>query len=274
MAAIFDIVKARLTGAGRTLPDPAWGMTAHTHSYWEFIYFVRGCGRVQIPQKTLHPHQYHLVVYPPGLPHEELTDPVNPEETVFFGVDVPGIPPRGAHLLLPDQHDELRWLVEHLYAEYLQHGASPLVSAYLQAFLLLVERAWTTGITFEHDAIDLVVQYLHAHYARQVSLDELAALAEMSANHLSHRFRARMTCSPMQYLQQLRMEEAKRLLLATDLPVQQVSTRVGYHDPLYFSRLMRQVTGFSPSSFRQNANRTDFSISPMISSIPSVSSTE
>ncbi|HOF88516.1 MAG TPA: AraC family transcriptional regulator [Armatimonadota bacterium] len=250
METVFAVETARLLGAGRVQPNPAWAMARHLHPHWEFIYFLQGCGRVDLPHAVLRPQQYHLVIYPPGLPHAEISDPTDPEQTVFFSAEVAGTPPAGAHLLLPDPRGDLRWLCEHLEAEYAVHGATPLAATYLRAFLLLVERAWDRRLPVHHDAVDLAVQYLHVRYAEPITLGRLADAVRVTPTHLAHRFTGRMGTSPMRYLQGLRLEAARRLLATTDLPVQEIARQVGYDDPLYFSRVFRADAGCPPTVYR------------------------
>lgn len=251
-----DVKSAKLYTAGKIYPDASWMFPAHTHAYWEFIYFLRGTGRIDIPQGTLHPQQYHLVVYPPGLPHSEITDPTDPEETIFFGVEVVGSPPPGAHLLLPDPKGELRWLCEHILAEFQNPEATPLAESYMQAFLYLVERAWESGIPVKHDIVDLAVQYMHSNYHQNIGLREIADNLHISEAYLVHSFTARLDISPIRYLQRIRIEAGKRLLITTDIPVNEIAAQVGFEDPLYFSRVLKRVTGHSPTSFRSLKSTT------------------
>ena len=266
MAEIFAIATARILDVGRVQADAAWGMRAHSHGYWEFIYFLRGCGRVEMPHAQFRPQQYHLMVYPPGLSHAEMADPVAPEETVFFAVEVSGVLPMGAPLLLPDQQGDLRWLCEQMAAEHLA-GDATLCSLYLQAFLHLVERAWQRGIALSPDMVEIARQYLHANYARPVTLEQLAAVARVSATYLSHRFTARVGTSPMRYLQRLRVDEACRLLSTTTAPIHEVAARVGYADSLYFTRVFTRATKQSPTSYRRLTACTRSSISTTNESI-------
>lgn len=251
MSLIFDVEHARFVRAGKIAPNPLWRLAAHAHPYWEFIYFIRGGGRIDLPGMELHPQQYSLAIYPPGLPHAEASDPQDPEETVYFSVDMPARPPIGAHLLLPDRNGELRWLIQRIFEESQHTTDSRLANLYMQAFLILVERMWTTGIAVPHDAIDFAVQFIHENYHRPLTLSALAATAKISATTLSHAFRRRMGISPLQYVQHLRLEEAKRLLRATDMPIYKIAEQVGFGDALYFSRLVRRATGTSPTTYRR-----------------------
>lgn len=264
----FDVESARLVSAGHLYADASWSMAAHAHPYWEFVYFLRGSGRVDVPSGTLRPQRYHLVVYPPGLPHAEMANPVDPEETVFFSVLVSGTPPVGAHLLMSDPKGEMRWLCERIVVECQSSGALPLAEAYMRAFLYLVERMWESGIPVQHDSIDTTVQFLHENYSQDITLRTLAEVAHVSETHLVHRFSARLGVSPLRYLQHLRMENARRLLSTTDSPVNEVAEQVGFGDPLYFSRAFRRSTGFSPSSFRQRSNSASQSMPDASESLP------
>lgn len=268
MSATFDIQSAQLILVGRTMPDATWRMAAHAHSYWEFIYFLHGCGRIETPYSTLRAQPFFLAIYPPGLSHAELTDPLDPEETIYFGVDVAGMVPPDAKLLLSDPKGELGWLAERLLEETAVYGLTPLAHTYVRAFLYLVERLWMERPAPRPDVVETTLQYLHGNFTRAINLTVLATVARVSATHLAHRFRSRMGISPMRYLQQLRVEAGKRLLSTTDLSIQDVARRIGFDDPLYFSRILKRQTGCSPLNFRKQSINTTKSIQNTISSIP------
>lgn len=249
-----DVSSAKLYTAGKVFPDVTWMLNAHAHPFWEFIYFLRGTGRIDIPQGTIRPQQYHLVVYPPGLPHSEITDPIDPEETIHFGVEATGCPPPGAHLLLPDPKGDLRWLSEHILTEYQQNGASPIANSYTHAFLYLVERMWGSGIPVKHDMLDLAIQFMHSNYMNEFGLKELAESLHISESYLVHCFTAQLGISPMRHLQKIRVQEAKRLLATTNTPINEIAILTGFKDPLYFSRVLKRATGQSPTSFRIQTN--------------------
>ncbi|MEO6053675.1 MAG: helix-turn-helix transcriptional regulator, partial [Chthoniobacterales bacterium] len=74
----------------------------------------------------------------------------------------------------------------------------------------------------------------------------------VSSNHLSTIFREYTGRSPIDYLIQLRMEEASRLLQSPQYAVGEISSMVGYEDAAYFSRHFRKHTGMPPVDFRRN----------------------
>lgn len=77
------------------------------------------------------------------------------------------------------------------------------------------------------------------------------ALSNLPERTLKRRFRAATGLSLMDYIQNLRIEEAKRLLEATSLPVEEVSAAAGYENSSFFRRLFRRRCGLPPSSYRQ-----------------------
>ena len=68
---------------------------------------------------------------------------------------------------------------------------------------------------------------------------------------LKRRFKAATGSSLIDYLQNLRIEEAKRSLENTDLPIEEISERVGYSDASFFRRLFKRLTGLTPSHYRR-----------------------
>lgn len=86
------------------------------------------------------------------------------------------------------------------------------------------------------------------------SADPVAAMLDRSGlprRSFDRRFRAATGYSPREYVQVLRMEEAKQLLEATREPVAGVAEAVGYADPRAFQRLFQRSTGLTPSAYRR-----------------------
>lgn len=95
--------------------------------------------------------------------------------------------------------------------------------------------------------------YLGEHPEDACSMRALAASAGYSVAHFISLFRLSFGMSPKEYQLCRRIEKAQTFLRSTDLPVGEIARRVGYSDPLYFSRLFRRRTGLSPTEFRRMA---------------------
>jgi AraC family transcriptional regulator len=93
--------------------------------------------------------------------------------------------------------------------------------------------------------------YLRANIGSPVSIDDLAQLVGLSRFHLIRSFRDAFGATPYHYFLRLRMNEAKRLLTSTSLPVAQVATRVGFSSSTQFVKMFRAMEGVTPGSLRQ-----------------------
>lgn len=101
------------------------------------------------------------------------------------------------------------------------------------------------------------VEYIHAHYSKDLSLSEIAAEAFLSEYHFARLFKKVFGFTPHNYLAALRIEQARKLLYESDLSIAEVSACVGYSSQSHFTKVFREQTGFTPAEFRMLANRSD-----------------
>jgi len=91
------------------------------------------------------------------------------------------------------------------------------------------------------------IRWIRTHYAEPMTIGGLAALAGMSETSLHRHFKAVTSMSPLQYQKQLRLQEARRLMLAEGLEASAAGYRVGYESPSQFSREYRRLFGAPPA---------------------------
>ena len=97
-------------------------------------------------------------------------------------------------------------------------------------------------------------EYIEHHYAdTELSLNALAARANLSASHFSAVFSQETHQTFKEYLTEIRMNKAKELLRMTALRSAEIAYQVGYNDPHYFSSVFKKNTGLSPIEFRSQA---------------------
>ncbi len=80
----------------------------------------------------------------------------------------------------------------------------------------------------------------------------LASVAHLSVSALEHRFKKYLSRTPKQFINDIRLENAKRLLLETNLPVATIAANVGFPDASYFTRQFTKQVGHLPSTFRED----------------------
>ena len=95
-----------------------------------------------------------------------------------------------------------------------------------------------------------VLEWLEAHFAGVINVEQLAEEAHMSRKTLERCFRECFDMAPMQYVNTLRIRKAEQFLRDTDLKISEIAPRVGVEGANYFARLFRKHTGVEPRTYR------------------------
>jgi AraC family transcriptional regulator len=96
-----------------------------------------------------------------------------------------------------------------------------------------------------------VTEYMHDRCGEPVTLEELASLVGLSRFHLCSAVHRSMGMPPHKWLRKIRMEQAKRLLLDTQMSIVEVALHVGYDSPSAFAKAFKSVAGVAPAFFRR-----------------------
>lgn len=99
-----------------------------------------------------------------------------------------------------------------------------------------------------------VTEYITAHLADGIGLQELAGITHLSRSHFSRAFRVSTGMSPHQWLLRARVQKAKEHLLAGTLPIADVALVTGFADQPHFTRVFRRVEGVSPGAWRRRGS--------------------
>lgn len=96
-----------------------------------------------------------------------------------------------------------------------------------------------------------IKDYLDMHYAEKITLDLLSNKFYINKFYLTRIFKEQFGLSITNYLLQIRITHAKKLLRFTDYPIEKISQECGMNDANYFSRAFKQVEGITPGQFRK-----------------------
>ncbi len=126
----------------------------------------------------------------------------------------------------------------------------------------------TPFMTFEGridhgDAEVLAAQrWLQTHFSVANPVEEVTRRSRLAERTFKRRFITATGLAPLEYVQRLRVEDAKRRLERTVDPVDDIAWRVGYEDPAFFRRLFRRTVGMAPGAYRKRFSIPDFARRP------------
>lgn len=92
---------------------------------------------------------------------------------------------------------------------------------------------------------------MQCSYDHPLMLADMAKAANLSVSRLAHLFREQMGITPVDFLRNIRIDHAKRLLLTTDNNCTRICYDVGYNNQSYFTRVFKHATGLTPREFRK-----------------------
>jgi len=100
--------------------------------------------------------------------------------------------------------------------------------------------------------IQSACDYMQAHLAEKFSVDDVAAACNLSTSRLAHLFKDHMGVSPKSWSNNLRLQQARRLLLGNSDSINYIARQVGYEDSSQFTKYFKRNLGCSPREFRQS----------------------
>lgn len=101
-----------------------------------------------------------------------------------------------------------------------------------------------------NEYIDFSVNYIKAHLHMPLKVKEIADIVGVSSTYMLQIFKNKFGISPKQYISDLKLHTAKKLLAETNMFVSEVSNSLGFADVLAFSRFFKSRAGISPSAYR------------------------
>jgi len=106
-----------------------------------------------------------------------------------------------------------------------------------------------------HDRISEIVRYINQHYMEEISLPRLAEKFYVSLYYLSRFFKEATGFTFVEYVNSVRIAEAKKLLEQSSMKVNSIAKRVGFGSVTHFGRVFKSVTGHAPLYYRKRPPR-------------------
>lgn len=261
--------------------DP--GMTFHSHPYYEIYYFHSGrCNYVIGPNVyTLHPGDlilmHGMTLHTPNpdmrVPYVRSMLHFQPEFlSEFFNRKTmatllrPFEELRNYRLKVGDRREEIESALAEMAALYdskAEHAYDRFLLRFVDLLYVInemcrrpMDRAEQTGGERERH-VQRVIEYIEAHYAEDMTMEDLERELHLSRHYVSRLFKAWTGWTVFQFLYQRRINQAKMLFFVEqDLTVSEVSERVGFKHLSHFSRVFKQWEGCSPEQFRRRLSKS------------------
>lgn len=156
------------------------------------------------------------------------------------------------HHVIQAKNTEIQTVLRRAF-QCARSGESPqLVASYLQLFLhLVISYSQKENSTISSD-IEKTLQYIQAHITNELSLEELAALVNLSCSQYKQKFKKQMGISPRRFINQQKIEAAKSLLLK-GMSVTDIAMQLGFNSSTYFSTVFKQYTLYTPRDYIKTA---------------------
>lgn len=259
--------------SGRMSEERVRDVPLHKHDkHSEVMYAVSGEHTYYIAGQKYIAHGGDLVIFNAGQAHEEHYFSENDHEILYCGVANLQVEGFREYWITPEDVEpvihtvQYRERIEALMKELahegctrekgFEHICNNLAANLVVLILRIIDaqhailKPADTLVSFQ--LANMVKEYIDQHFAGAIRLAQLSDELHVSQYYLSHVFRKEVGVPPKQYLIARRMDEAKRLLLTTDLSIKEVSLRVGYANPNHFFLPFKQCTGHTPLEYREN----------------------
>ncbi len=213
------------------------------------MFFLEGTASIDLAGTRLSVSLFDTVVYPANCLHHEDPSPDLKREIICLWVELPELQLE-APLQIQDSDNRLGNLFLRIHEESKREKKTPyLLEYYLKALLALVVQL--ASEERQRQTLPRAMQYIHAHFTEQITLDTLAGLEHISKSYLSRQFKRFTGMTVIEYVNNLRVEMAKHLLVNSDESITNIGYQVGYESPKYFYRIFRASCQQSPAAFRK-----------------------
>ncbi|WP_036746114.1 AraC family transcriptional regulator [Paenibacillus sp. UNC451MF] len=255
-------MQTTVTSASMVRVPRSWGNMSFVPELHKFYFILDGEGWLSINDQEFSPRAGQLYLIPSGIRegHGTISDHTYLKYFCHFTASIGDL--SLLDVLQTPFYIEVSDMerVKRLFQELVHYFRSPDLIAVWKVKALLfellhyffeqsgIEKVHLAG-ALSHEKMELVVQYIEDHLSEPITMNELVSLVHMNPQYFSQLFKSMLGLSPVQYIHELRMEKAKKLLTSTSLSVTDIASTVGIQLH-YFSRQFKNQFGFSPLQYR------------------------
>lgn len=105
------------------------------------------------------------------------------------------------------------------------------------------------------DVMNKALRYIQNNYSQKISLEQVSQVVNLTPSYFSKVFKKEMGCNFNTYINQLRIEKSKKLLLHNNWKLVNIAAAVGFEDQSYFTKVFKRITGRPPNYYRKSGGR-------------------
>ncbi|MEH7126162.1 AraC family transcriptional regulator [Bacillus sp. JJ1773] len=215
--------------------------TSHQHEFGQFLFPLKGSLDIQTKWQEINLNPDYCFYIPPKLEHNYCS--LDRNEFLILDIPIQYLPYNTSdmYIRLDQQWGSIRYLL--LEEAKSQESTSSLVD---------LTRYVTSKLQISKP---LSIEYIHKHYKESIRLETLARIEHYHPVYYSVWFKDKTGKSPKVYISELRLNEAKHLLISTGWSISKISEELGFENSSSFTRWFVRCEGLPPQKFRNLNNR-------------------
>ena len=244
--------------------DQEWNSKLHTHSCAEIFYVTRGKGHFYLGTRCYDVFEDDLVIVNPNVTHTEQGMRNTNFEYIVMGIDGLTFTHNNEdpqelqrYNFYENKHEFLYYLktmlleVKNKDPEY-----QIVVNNLLQILIVnLFRRTQVKWHVYQENNVNkdclFIEKYIESHFKEDITLDTLSKITYLSKYHIVHAFKKYKGISPINYVNEKRIQEACFLLTNINLHINEISQIVGFSSPSYFTQAFKRSLHQSPLQYRK-----------------------
>lgn len=260
----IDRLPIRLLYVSHSSYDQGWRSIQHSHDFVELFYIVKGEGSFIVNNSEFQVEKNQLVIINSNVSHTEKSSDKNKLDYITLGFDGISFSKKNdiieeSIIFYEDRTKEIYFLIKFLLAELTKDkNQAFLIGHNILEIILIklnqyknIETNESTNIK-TNSVIHEIKKYIDLNYSNPISLDDLSTISHLNKYYLSHAFKSQTGLSPIEYLNNTRIKNAKILLESTSYSISEIGRFTGFSSQSFFSQRFKKITSFSPKKYRES----------------------
>ncbi len=254
----YDFTVTHILNSIERETTKGWSFNANISDRYLVAVNLGGIGEYDINGHMIKVVENDLILFPPRTARKCVTDEFAPWHFISIGFDIEY--KEGSELIVKDEPIVIHNVSRHITDIFKKivnvrntrsRFCNPLCNAYMQEILCYVaEHNEALSYNPSHyEKMEMIKKYITENHTKNLSVEELAAIAQLSPSHFRKIFREIVGMSATKYAIYMRINKAKDLLISGSANVSEAAFQSGFKDIYYFSAMFKKITGENPSKY-------------------------